>query len=102
MMDEDWQVIYSLSLLKTLSEFPKLKASGPKVCISLKNVPTSTIMCPGPRISTNLENDPTSTNSHRAKLLVDRWELPMQVKKVLWKSNCAGVSLTDNQMRVLQ
>ena len=81
-MDEDWQVMTSVSLPKPLMEIPKLKASGPRVATSLGNVPTSINNYPGPRISTILENVPTSTNSYRAKTVVDRLELPTQVKKV--------------------
>ena len=74
MMDEDWQVTTSVSLPKPLMEILKLKASGP-------------------RISTSLGNVPKSTNSYRAKTVVDRLELPTQVKKVLFKCDCEEIPL---------
>ena len=78
-MDEDWQVMTSVSLPKPLMEILKLKESGPS-------------------ISTILENVPTSTNSNRAKTVVDRLELPTQVKKVLFKCDCEEIPLSENQM----
>ena len=79
MMAEDWQVMTSVSLPQPLMEILKLKASGP-------------------RISTSLENVPTSTNSYRAKTVVDRLELPTQVKKVIFKCDCEEIPLSENQM----
>ena len=98
MMDEDWQVMTSLSLPKPLMEILKLKASGPKISTSLENVRTSIKKNPGPRISTTLENVPTSTNSYRAKTVVDRLELPTQVKKVLFNGDCEEIPLSENEM----
>ena len=42
MMDEDWQVMTSVSLPKPLMEILKLKASGPRISTSLENVLMST------------------------------------------------------------
>ena len=97
-MDEDWQVMTSVSLPKPLMEIPKLKASGPRNSTSLGNVPTSINNYPGPRTSTFLENVPTSTNSYRAKTVVDRMELLTQVEKVLFKCDCEEIPLSENQM----
>ena len=79
MMDEDWQVMTSVSLPKLIMAILKLKASGPG-------------------ISTILENVPTSTNSYRAKTVVDRLELPTEVKKVLFKCDGEKIPLSDNEM----
>ena len=98
MMVEDWQVMTSVSLPKPLMEILKLKASGPRISTSPGNVPTSINNYPGPRISTILENVPTSTNSYRAKTVIDRLELPTQVKKVLFKCDCEEIPLSENQM----
>ena len=99
MMDEDWQVMTSVSLPKPLMEILKLKASGSRVSTSFGNVPTSINNYPGPRFSTILENVATSTNSYRAKTVVDRLELPTQVRKVLFKCDCEEIPLSENQMR---
>ena len=97
-MDEDWQVMTSASLPKLLIEILELKASGPRNSTSLGIVPKSINNYPGPRISTILENVPTSTNSYRAKTVVDRLELPTQVKKVLFECDCEDIPLSENQM----
>ena len=97
-MDEDLQVMTSVSLPKPLMEILKLKASGPRISTSLGNVPTSINNHPGPRISTILENVTTSSNNYRAKTVVDRLELPTQVKKVLFKCDCEEIPFSENQM----
>ena len=78
MMDDDWQVMTSVSLPKQLLEILKLKTLGP-------------------RISTSFANFPTSTNSYRARTLVDCLEFSTQVKKkdfqvFLLKNTTAGES----------
>ena len=78
-MDEDWQDMTSVSLPKLIMDLLKLKASGP-------------------RISSILENVPTSTNSYRAKTVVDRLELPTEVKKVIFKCDREKTPLSENQM----
>ena len=85
-MDEDWQIVASVPLPKPLLETLKRIASDPRVFVSLGNVRTSTKNYPRPTVSTILENVPMSTNSYRAKTVVDRLELPTQVKKNVYSS----------------
>ena len=101
LMDEDWQVVTSVSLPKILLEVLKLQAWGPRFSISLGNVPTSSNSYLGTRLSTIFENIPTSTNSYRTKT-VNRLKLSRQVKKVLFKCDCEEKPLWKNEMGVFQ
>ena len=88
---------YDFSIVtKTINGSPK--TSGPRISTNLGNALTSTNNSPSRRISTNLENVETSTNSYRAKTVVDRLELPTQVKKVLFKCDYEEIPLSENQM----
>ena len=73
-MDEGWQGMRSALLPKPLLEILELEASDP-------------------RVSTILENIPTSTNIYRAKTVIDRLELPTQVKKVIFKCDSEKIPL---------
>ena len=77
--EEEWRVVNSVSLPKTIMNVIKVKAQ-----------PST--------FATNTEDQQTPKKQLTGTTVVDRFDLPKEVRKVLFECDCAEIPLSENQL----